>query len=136
MPLWDGGAAAAIPQLSGETPLEYSQRLIRAFPLLHRQFDLIVEAYHKDVYAASSINIEHFRAAQGRLEGPAQPTPLADAYKNCIFWGSFDALTHASAVPASTAGFFSTISDSFFDNPNFIGPLDALKMRIISAGLK
>jgi hypothetical protein len=58
------GRRSGIPRLAGETPLEYSRRLASLFPLLHRQFGIIVEAYHKEVYAKSSLDIETFRAAQ------------------------------------------------------------------------
>ena len=79
------GRRSGIPRLSGETPLEYSQRLIRAFPLLHRQVDLIVEAYHKDVYAASSLDIEHFRAAQAAWRDLRSPRHWLMRIKTAFF---------------------------------------------------
>jgi hypothetical protein len=81
------GRRSGVPRLAGETPLEYSQRLVRVFPLLHRQFGIIVEAYHKEVYADSNLDIEHFRAVQAAWRDLRSPRHWLMRIKAAFFGG-------------------------------------------------
>ena len=56
-----------------ETPLEFAARLSRYFPHLNREINLIVDAFHEEVYAGSDLlgkRLKHAESALRRLRSP------------------------------------------------------------------
>lgn len=67
------GRRSGIPRKTGETPMEYGLRLSGRFPRFNHQFDIIVNAYHDEVYAGASLDAEKLKTAQAALRRLRSP---------------------------------------------------------------
>jgi hypothetical protein len=67
------GRRSGIPRKTGETPMEYGLRLSGRFPRFDRQFGIIVNAYHNEVYAGTSLDTEQLKTAQAALRRLRSP---------------------------------------------------------------
>jgi hypothetical protein len=67
------GKRSGLCHPASETPLEFAARLSRCFPYLNREINLIVNAFHEEVYAGSDLfgkELVHARWALRRLRSP------------------------------------------------------------------
>jgi hypothetical protein len=67
------GRHSGLPPLVSETPLEYGLRLKHRFPSLTGEIELIIEAFHREVYAETALaekQLSQIRFAIRRMQSP------------------------------------------------------------------
>jgi hypothetical protein len=79
------GRRSGIARLPAETPLEYSLRLTRAFPALHSEIALIVEAYHAEIYREMLLSGPHLKSARAAWQCLRSPRHWPSRFKTCFF---------------------------------------------------
>ncbi|MBI5446521.1 MAG: DUF4129 domain-containing protein [Deltaproteobacteria bacterium] len=67
------GRWSGVPRGATETAREYERRLTRSFPALTGEFGAIIEAFHREVYAACPPEAAAFRSARSALRRLRRP---------------------------------------------------------------
>ncbi|RJQ78101.1 MAG: DUF4129 domain-containing protein [Desulfobacteraceae bacterium] len=79
------GRRSGIPRLPGETPLEYGCRLAGVFPLFYQQIEIIVMAYHTEVYRETPLDGSHLKNAQAAWQHLRSPRHWPQRLKIGLF---------------------------------------------------
>lgn len=67
------GRRSGIPAASSETPLEYGERLIRLFPQLQTEIEMIIEAFNREFYGqipTPENGLSRIQVARRRMQNP------------------------------------------------------------------
>jgi len=82
------GRHSGLSHLLSETPAEYCSRLKRTFPVLKREIELIMEAFHQEVYGERDLDEQQLAAIRSAWRRLCSPLHWPSRLKTRVFQSS------------------------------------------------